>query len=39
MDLLEELAAMGRHSAVPAAPVARGERESAPVDADVDALT
>ena len=39
MELLEELAAMGRHSAVPAAPVAWGERESAPVDADEHALT
>jgi len=39
MELLEELAAMGRHSAVPAAPVARGERESARVDADEHALT
>ena len=39
MELLEELAAMGRHSAVPAAPVARGERESASIDADVHALT
>jgi hypothetical protein len=39
MELLEELAAVGRHSAGPAAPAARVERESAPVDADEHALT